>query len=382
MEYAIVDKNGKFIGKTTNKLISQVPYPRYGILPMYLKMRLEFQTNNERILKCIKENILKHNIIITEIIVQASRIEQIKNIFKEDKFFSVTENSKEYRIEGELNFVINDSLNEEIINEIITKEIESVMAKRMETKTMVSVVFSGSRCNEKCWYCTQRQGNRSDNFAYLTDDEIFNEFKRIVGLLNDNNSLDLMGGEVSAYSLELQLKLKQIIENEVKKGREIIIHTNFKNKSAPILNIKKIGYVVHVIDWVDKKLEDIENISYIIVFTERDSIKDLYRFMEINSDIMNKKKLIFSLNNLYTNPCKEIHNLFFPYINDLHKETFCKVYRRIVCIESSFRQTKTKLCCNGIISEEPLERFKDSIEERIFGLKCPPNCNSREFNGR
>ena len=74
MEYAIVDKNGKFIGKTTNKLISQVPYPRYGILPMYLKMRLEFQTNNERILKCIKENIFKHNIIITEIIVQASHI--------------------------------------------------------------------------------------------------------------------------------------------------------------------------------------------------------------------------------------------------------------------------------------------------------------------
>ena len=85
---------------------------------------------------------------------------------------------------------------------------------------------------------------------------------------------------------------------------------------------------------------------------------------------------------MYTNPCKEIHNLFFPYINDLHKEIFCKVYRRIVCIESSFKQTKTKLCCNGIISEEPLERFKDSIEERIFGLKCPPNCNSREFNGR
>lgn len=59
MEYAIVDKSGKFIGKTTNKLISQVPYPRYGILPMYLKMRLEFQTNNERILKCIKEKYIK-----------------------------------------------------------------------------------------------------------------------------------------------------------------------------------------------------------------------------------------------------------------------------------------------------------------------------------
>jgi hypothetical protein len=89
MEYAIVDKNGKFIGKTTNKLVSQVPYPRYGILPMYLKMRLEFQTNNERILKCIKENILKHNIIITEIIVQASHIKQIKTFSKKINSFQL-----------------------------------------------------------------------------------------------------------------------------------------------------------------------------------------------------------------------------------------------------------------------------------------------------
>jgi organic radical activating enzyme len=234
-------------------------------------------------------------------------------------------------------------------------------------------------CNAKCWYCCQYQ---SERFPKLTtnDKSIIPAIKKIIKKTielskkeNVKIGFAFQGGELTILDYDIQDELVEIINNLVDKGYVVTIFSNGILKDAPLLHTKA-SYLIHVIDWKNKKLEKKENVRYIIIFTEKDSIEDLEKFKKLNKDmpidiVMNLTAPQNLLKNFYNKERNQMHKVR----DKKHKIYLCRYnnYRSVGIIFYSSSKTYVYVGCCG---SKALANDKIDTLNTTNIKKCPKTC--------
>ena len=258
--------------------------------------------------------------------------------------------------------------------------LENIQKKHNDFYIEANFAIDYVGCNAKCWYCAQHQSKRK---IISNDKKLIPAIKktvnRIIELAEKEKveeiRFNFLGGELTVLDYDIQEKFVEIINELVKKGYITKIFSNNLIKDAPLLHTNA-NYMFHVIDWKNKKFEKINNVEYIIVFTEKDDVKDLENSKKMNKDI----NLTISLN-LLASPTffKKFYNKeaysTHKERDRKHKIYLCR-YHNYRAITVAFPYSSEHYIYYGCCGEKKISVDKIDTLNTINLSKCPKACTN------
>lgn len=243
------------------------------------------------------------------------------------------------------------------IKEVIDKKKENVIKKHKEYIISVTFTFPVIGCNANCLYCSQKI-NKKEIFDLDVTTFIKKDLEKILTIAKkEKKQIDfiIIGGELKALSLENQLKLISLV-NELKKNkniRRIEFVVNDTKLDSPLMKIKNVCYIVHILNWKNKKIDydldlysENESINYgtksffKVVITDDDTIEDIKNFLKLNPSLpvnfsyntqSEKYKDFNYMENFYKQVYKLSKNVKTEHDNNIKFDFYDFKHRRYLC---------------------------------------------------
>ena len=284
MEYAIVDKNGKFIGKTTNELISKIPMPntfRSDETAIWHDKKWEIKIEEPAKLVISQDGKLDYSPAVAKKFLDL--VNKSRNPEKPyDRIFdnSIFSKMKDPKVIHELktkNCLIND------------KKYELKIAPKT-TQVIISYELSGP-CNKKCWYCPQR----GRDFTTFSFDKVLENLEEgldlSISVAKKEDRIiagQFLGGEITSWDIGIQERIAEIINrHKCSNFGDTIIMTNGTNLNSPVIKKTNSACLIHEVEWKGKKFEKTDNPKdkRMIILTREDTMDDVKRCIDLNKDI-------------------------------------------------------------------------------------------------
>ena len=277
-----------------------------------------------------------------------------------------------YSFDCEANVIVSKGVDYSLLNDCL----ENIQKKHDDSQTYINFIIEYMGCNAKCWYCTQHQSKRKlttyDESLIPSIKKALNRILKLAEKENIKIKFRFMGGELTILNNDIQKELVEIIDKLIEDGHDVLIFSNGIIKDAPLL-YTNARYIIHVIDWKNKKLEKKNKINYSIVFTEKDSIEDLERFKELNKNI----PIITALNALASqNFFKKFYNKEASHIykerDKKHRIYLCRTNYRCLALRFLYSSEHYKYygcgCCGRFIANDNIPTLLTTE------LNCPKTC--------
>ena len=183
-------------------------------------------------------------------------------------------------------------------DEEINKDIEDVyntifadtFLSLTDVKKRKITFILNKKCNLRCKYCSNTEGN-------ISDEEIFANFDRnltkIEQMTNGKIYLQIMGGEPTIWSDWLTDKVIERISNY----RDVFIFTNGTNRKSKFYSCNNVILITHITDWRNNDYEHytrLDNELFTVVY-EHNCLDEMERFIKTIPTI--------ELDTISINPC-------------------------------------------------------------------------------